>query len=224
MKTGQWFYAFYAGAVSLLIGGVGAIILFAGTNSGLRAGIDLLAYMVVIFDLGMIAKRFTSNALIEPAHLAIYPLTKGQKVQFQAALLLSDYKTGLYVVGIILFSIYFAIHASYSALFAGIFIWILLLTVVLSWSLVGYHLAGRHLAAQKSRLQWVIFLLYGFLVFGIDFLGQNIMTKIPVSGYAGNALFGLITYNLPVTGINVLLLAGFLTAAWLVIGLTKPNY
>lgn len=208
IKNGKWFYTLWTVIISLLILLFSLVAIFQKNPkpADYRDVFNLLAMFVVAFDLGAIVFRFRTRALIEPHQVQLFPLNKWQKLTYHIILFLTDFKSFLYVSAIIGTILIFAVKGLFLASFLSIFIWLLLLLSVFCSIMVVYQVFGNYLTKYRHKLDLINLVIMGIILLPSLVGNMQFVSKIPLIGFAGMALFGLLTGNGYLYGINLLYL------------------
>lgn len=206
IKNGKWFYTFWTIVMSLLILTFPAGALFQKNQnpSDYLDVFNMLTMFVVAFDLGAIVFRFRTRALIEPHQVQLFPLSKWQKLFYHIILFLTDFKNFLYLTAIIGTVIIFVVKGLFLASFLCIFIWLSLLLTIFCWVMVIYRIFGNYLTNYRHKLDIINLVIMGIILLPSLLGNTNFVSKIPVIGFVGKSLFGLLTGNLYMYGINLL--------------------
>lgn len=208
IKSGKWFYLLWTVVISLLILSFSLVTIFQKNikPSDYRDVFNMLAMFVVAFDLGAIVFRFRTRALIEPHQVQLFPLSKWQKLSYHIILFLADFKNLLYLAAIIGSILIFTVKGLFLASFLSIFIWLFLLLTVFCWIMVVYQVFGNYLTKYRHKLDLINLVIMGIILLPSLVGNMRFVSKTPVIGFAATSLFGLLTGNLSLYGINLLYL------------------
>ena len=224
VKKGTWFYVTAIVIICLTLIPITIVYLFYRLPNGydFQKSLKFLAFFVAMFDVIAIIIRIQSRSFIEPCQLTLFPISKWKKLLFHIALFVLDYKSLIYLAMIVCFAFFYAKHGMYVAAIISIPVWLMLLLTILAWTMVFYGFLGKYLDKMGNKIQF-IGLFFMAIIIAINLLGDNVFTKIPITSYAGNILYGLWIDSSVLIWTNLLLLlAGFLFPLAL-FGLLRSN-
>lgn len=223
MKSGKWFYRLWTIIMSLLILSFSGGALFQKNQkpSGYLVVFNTMTIFILAFDLSAIVFRFRTRVLIEPHHIQLFPLSKWQKLSYHFILFLTDYKNFLYLSAIIGTIIIFSAKGLFIASMLSIFIWLFLLLTVFCWTMVIYRIFGNYLTKYRNKLHLINLIIMVVIILPSLLGNITFISNIPVIGFVGKSVFGLLTGNLFMYGINLLYLVLSLGLALLVYRFTK---
>ncbi len=181
-----------------------------------------IAYFVVLFDGMAILLRVQTRSFIEPYQLALFPISRWKKFQFQIVLYLIDYKTLIYLSVIGCITIFFVKNSLYIAAILSVFFWLLLLMIISIWVVAIYGLAGKYLDKMGNQLQ-NLGAFFAVLLLGVQLFGDDIFIKLPIIKHVGNALYGLWVSNPSFVWYNLLFLLGSLALPLILFGVSRIN-
>jgi len=179
-------------------------------NSQYDIFFDLLTYLVVVFDFGITFMKFSEKAIIEPKHLNIYPLSKWQRFIFDFILLLTDYKSFLYFSALIISILFVLRKNSFLCVLITFFVWLLLLTNVITWTVVGFRLGERFIFRNQEHTQLISSFLFVFPLLVMNLLDVNLVKYIPLTSYVANSIYGLFILDYTLIINNIILLIAIL--------------
>lgn len=225
LRKSEWFYVLFIGVICLFLLSFGVLLYIVDyERTEYQFLFNLIAYMILMLDIGVVLMKFTETTVVEPKHLKVYPLSRWQKFKFHVALLLVDYKTFIYVTAIAITVFFLLIRSLYLEALFSIIIWLLLLASLISWTMVVYQLFGHFLHKYRNNAPLVVF-FFAFFLLGTNLLGiLELVNKVPLASYAGNALYGLMITDLYLIWNNVGFLLGSLFLGLLVYGFSPSNY
>ncbi len=198
-------YGFLLGAFLLLGLSFTGIILQMDTVGNLeyRRSFSVLVYAIASFDLIAITTKYVRRIMIEPIHILVYPLSNWQKYKFHLILLMSDYKSLLYIVPSALFFIYYYINISIIAALFSIVLWFFVFIGVQSSFIALYLLADNLLNKYRNYAFYIGFTPLIVLQIMI-YSESNSILYIPMISSTGNALYGLMVLDGSIVFINAL--------------------
>lgn len=171
--------------------------------------LNLIVYMVVMIDISIILMKFRENNLIEPKHLSIYPLSKRQKFIFHFFLILTDYKSFVYLAAVLSSASIFIAQSLYVEAILSSFIWFLFLTILVVWVLVIFQIGGQYLIKYSKYAHLFIFFIFISAYLGMSLFDKmELINNIPLLSNVGGAIFGLLIHDLNYFVGNIVFLFG----------------
>lgn len=228
INNNKGYYLFFVGIGCIGLFLIGSFIIFflkPDDIKSYRTLFSLVLFITIMFDIAMTLLKYSNKSIIELKHFKVYPLSKWEKFKFYSLLILTDYKSCLYLTGIVIFAVFFLERTLITAVFCSIILFILLFLTILIWTITAYHLFGRFFEKHRKNVGAVIMLLFSFFITGLTLLNMlELINSMPIIGYASNALYGFMITDLYLALNSVGLLLVSLFAGLFVYAISPANY
>ena len=226
VKWGEWFYAVFVLMICLFLGVLAGGPLFMpgfvfGSEQDLKTMFAFIPFLVLSLDLIATTVRFQHYSMIEPRHLLPYAMSAQQSSLFRLILLVFDFRSGPYLVALLLFAIFFAFHSSLIGVLLCMVCWIVFLLATSVWYSFILQIAAGMLMKYRHQVIGVFF-GFLFLINGLNIFGmQHLYTEFPLTGFVGNGLYAIMQNDLEAVIVNMGLLIITVLTGWVLLTATK---